>query len=200
MTSSYIIAVDLGGTQIRAARLTEAHELEARVALDTCAQEGFEPVFGRLVSAVRQVWPTAEEGTVSAVGVGVPGPINFKQGLLRFAPNLPGWNNLPLRQMLRDELGVPVYVGNDADVAALAEHRFGDLEIRYNTVLHRPDRDYIARRPAEHHFSLGSDGQDLVPSLVILLHRHHRGLAEHDALALHVNQGVGGAQVDRKIV
>jgi len=125
MTSSYIIAVDLGGTQIRAARLTEAHELEARVALDTCAQDGFGPVFSRLVSAVRQVWPTAEEGTVSAVGVGVPGPINFKQGLLRFAPNLPGWENLPLRQMLRDELGVPVYVGNDADVAALAEHRFG---------------------------------------------------------------------------
>jgi glucokinase len=125
MTSPYTIAVDLGGTQIRAARFSEAHEIEKRVALETRAQEGFEPVFGRVIDAARQVWPTHEQASVEAVGLGVPGPINFRQGLLRFAPNLPGWHNVPLRQMLRDALDVPAFVGNDADVAALAEHRFG---------------------------------------------------------------------------
>jgi glucokinase len=125
MTPLYTIAVDLGGTQIRAARFSEAQELEMRIALATRASEGFEVVFRRLITCIRQVWPSEDQGEVAAVGVGVPGPINFRQGLLRFAPNLPGWVNLPLRQMLRDELGVPVFVGNDADVAALAEHRFG---------------------------------------------------------------------------
>ncbi len=121
--ASTMIAVDLGGTQIRAARFSETSEMEERVSLETHAQEGFEPVFGRVLDAVRQVWP--DRGDVAAVGMGVPGPINFKTGLLRFAPNLPGWDNLPLPRMLGDRLGVPVTVGNDADVAALAEHRFG---------------------------------------------------------------------------
>lgn len=122
MTST-MIAVDLGGTQIRAARFSEDYDMEARISLATCAQEGFEPVFERVLDAVRQVWP--DQGEVVAVGVGVPGPTNFKTGFLRFAPNLPGWNDLPLRQMLHDRLQVPVTVGNDADVAALAEYRFG---------------------------------------------------------------------------
>ncbi len=123
MGSSHFIAVDVGGTQIRAARYSDGGEIEARIALETLAAEGFEPVFGRVMSAVRDVWPS--QGEVAGVGLGVPGPINFREGLLRFAPNLPGWNNIPLREMLHDKLGVPAFVANDADVAALAEHRFG---------------------------------------------------------------------------
>lgn len=123
MTSSYFIAVDLGGTQIRAARYTSSEEMEERIALETRAEEGFDAVFARVRDAIRDVWPV--QGDVIAVGLGAPGPLNFKRGLLRFAPNLPGWVNIPLRDMLREELGVPAFVGNDADVAALAEHRFG---------------------------------------------------------------------------
>jgi glucokinase len=123
MLSSHFIAVDLGGTQIRAARYSAGGEMEARIAAETLASQGFEAVFGRVKAAVRAVWPSS--GEVAAVGLGVPGPINFREGVLRFAPNLPGWNNIPLREMLRAELGVPAYVANDADVAALAEHRFG---------------------------------------------------------------------------
>jgi glucokinase len=123
MVSSHFIAVDLGGTQIRAARYSAAGEMEARFAFETLASEGFEAVFERVSTAVHHVWPA--NGEVRAVGLGVPGPINFRQGVLRFAPNLPGWVNVPLREMLRTELGVPAFVANDADVAALAEHRFG---------------------------------------------------------------------------
>jgi glucokinase len=123
MVSSYFIAVDLGGTQIRAARYSADGEMEARYAVETLASAGFDPVLGRVMTAVHDVWPA--RGEVAAVGLGVPGPINFREGLLRFAPNLPGWDNVPLRDMLRAELGVPAFVANDADVAALAEHRFG---------------------------------------------------------------------------
>jgi glucokinase len=125
MASSYYIAVDLGGTQIRSARFSAAQEMEVRVAVETQAEEGLEAVFSRVLSAIRNVWPAPEQGEVAAVALGVPGPINFRAGILRFAPNLPGWVNVPLRKMLREALGVPVFVGNDADVAALAEHRFG---------------------------------------------------------------------------
>lgn len=117
------IAVDLGGTQIRAGRYTEDGELEARVAKPTKAKRGPEAVLACVQDTVREVWP--EQGGVAAIGLGAPGPLDFKQGILRFAPNLPGWINVPLRQLLVDAFNVPAFVGNDADVAALGEHRFG---------------------------------------------------------------------------
>ena len=125
MASSYYIAVDLGGTQIRTARFSAAQEMEERVAVETKAEEGLEAVFSRIISTVHDVWPAADQGEVAAVALGAPGPLNFRTGILRFAPNLPGWVNVPLRKMLQETLGVPAFVGNDADVAALAEHRFG---------------------------------------------------------------------------
>jgi predicted NBD/HSP70 family sugar kinase len=69
---STMIAVDFGGTQIRAARFSRPGESEAKAKLLTQAQKGFEPVFGRVLSAVRQACPM--QGDVVAVGVGVPGP------------------------------------------------------------------------------------------------------------------------------
>ena len=99
--------------------------MESRVAVDTNAHEGFDAVFGRVISSIRRVWPAEESARVAAIGLGAPGPLNFKQGVLRFAPNLPGWINVPLQEMLADRFHVPAFVGNDADVAALAEHRFG---------------------------------------------------------------------------
>jgi glucokinase len=125
VTSKTFIAVDLGGTQIRAARYNQDQAMETRVARDTKAEDGFDAVFERIRSAICDVWPVEGDGTVAAIGLGAPGPLNFKQGVLRFAPNLPGWVNVPLRDLLEDAFDVPAFVGNDADVAALAEHRFG---------------------------------------------------------------------------
>ncbi|MBN1873468.1 MAG: ROK family protein [Anaerolineae bacterium] len=117
------IAVDLGGTQIRTARYTADGVQEARVAMSTGSEDGMDFVLRRVRSAIRQVWPL--EGPVAAIGIGVPGPVDYKHGILRFAPNLPESQNIPFRNLLVNTFGVPVFVGNDADVAALAEHRFG---------------------------------------------------------------------------
>lgn len=123
MTALYFIAVDLGGTQIRAARYTSVDVLEARVAMPTDATEGQSAVLRRVQSAIHQVWPL--DAPVSGIAIGAPGPVDFKRGVLRFAPNLPDWENVPLRDMLLEKFKAPIFVGNDADVAALAEHRFG---------------------------------------------------------------------------
>jgi len=123
MASLYFIAVDLGGTQIRAARYTSDDVLEARVAMPTGADEGQSAVLRRVQSAIHQVWPM--NSPVSGIAIGVPGPVDFKRGVVRFTPNLPGWQNVPMRDILLEKFKVPVFVGNDADVAALAEHRFG---------------------------------------------------------------------------
>jgi glucokinase len=63
--------------------------------------------------------------TLAGVGVSVPGPLDPEQGVLRSPPNLPGWNDVPVRRWLGAALGLPVYLENDANAAALAEWRFG---------------------------------------------------------------------------
>ncbi|MBN1487304.1 MAG: ROK family protein [Anaerolineae bacterium] len=119
------IAVDLGGTQIRAARYTADGVQETRVAMPTQASKGLETVLGRIVKAIQQVWAFEGDGRIEAIALGAPGPTDAKQGIVRFTPNISGWHNVPLRDRLLESFSVPVFVGNDADYAALAEHRFG---------------------------------------------------------------------------
>jgi glucokinase-like ROK family protein len=66
----------------------------------------------------------ASGGTVLGLGVGVPGLVDQASGTLLFAPNL-GWRDVPLGTLLQDSLDAPIFVGNEANMAALGEHYFG---------------------------------------------------------------------------
>jgi glucokinase len=116
------IAIDLGGTRIRAARCRTDGTMEARAEQFTNADEGTEAVLGRMIETTRQVWPDTQP---TAIGVGAPGPVDPYTGVLYDAPNIPALAGLPLRDRLRAAFHVPVYVGNDANLAALAEWRYG---------------------------------------------------------------------------
>ncbi len=119
-----LIAVDLGGTSIRAARFNPSGPPAlAQAKTPTLASEGPEAVISRILNTIERVAPEAAADL--RVGVGAPGPLDPRRGVILEAPNLPGWINLPLRDILQDRLGVPVAVGNDANLAALAEWRFG---------------------------------------------------------------------------
>ncbi len=120
----FIVAADLGGTQIRAALCQEDGTLIKRVNNLTRAAEGLEAVLNRLIETIRAVLPDRIE-EIEAAGVAVPGPLDPQIGEVIFANNLPGWTNIPLKDTLQEEFGLPVHVGNDANVAALAEQRFG---------------------------------------------------------------------------
>ena len=69
------------------------------------------------------MWPEEEE--ILSIGVAAPGPLDPFTGVVLEAPNIPGWNHLPLRQELEERFDVPVVLGNDANLAALGEWRFG---------------------------------------------------------------------------
>lgn len=116
------VAVDVGGTQMRAACYPpdSLHPLR----IDRIStQDGHASPLERLVDLIASVIPNGER--VSAIGVAAPGPINPYKGVLYTAPNVPGWVNLELGPYLQDRFGIPVYLGNDANLAALAEWRFG---------------------------------------------------------------------------
>lgn len=119
---SAVIGVDLGGTRIRAARLTPQLTLQARKEIPTRVQDGPEKIVQRMIGLIREVWPA--DGRVECIGVAAPGPLDPFTGVILSPPNL-GWLNVPLRDMLSEALGVPVIVGNDANAAALAEAMIG---------------------------------------------------------------------------
>ncbi|MFZ6031530.1 MAG: ROK family protein [Chloroflexota bacterium] len=116
------IAIDIGGTQIRAASYAENATVPLKVERIS-TQGAKETPIERLVMAIRKVWP--EEGRVAAIAAAAPGPVDPYQGVVIQAPNIPGWVNLPLGPHLQETFGVPVALGNDANLAAMGEWKFG---------------------------------------------------------------------------
>ena len=114
-----IIGVDLGATRIRAALLDDDLNLLERTETLTQSSEGPDAVIDRIREQIRAVWP--QDGEVRGIGVSSVGPLDPVNGVIVAATNMPGWYEIPLGQRLHDTFDVPVYVGNDANVAALAE-------------------------------------------------------------------------------
>ncbi|MBN1200264.1 MAG: ROK family protein [Anaerolineae bacterium] len=124
MTDKLIIGVDLGGTQMRAASFDAELNMLERVAEPTLAHEGPDRVVERLLALVARVLPEEREA-IEGIGVSAPGPINPYTGTIFSPPNLPGWVSVPLRKLIQERFGVTSYLGNDANVAALAEAERG---------------------------------------------------------------------------
>ncbi len=118
--SEVILAVDLGGTRMRAARLDEQLNILQRAEVPTLAAQGPDKVIERMIALLQEVWPQ-DGAAVGGIGISSPGPLNPATGVVLAPPNLPGWHSVPLAERLRQAFGVPVYVGNDANVAVLAE-------------------------------------------------------------------------------
>jgi len=118
----HVVGVDLGGTQIRAVLADREGTVIARDQRMTDADEGPAAVIARVIDSIRTV---TGDANVAAIGIGAPGPIDPHRGIVLMGPNLPGWKHVDLRNALYEPFGVPVFVGNDANLAALAEHRYG---------------------------------------------------------------------------
>ncbi|HEY3290828.1 MAG TPA: ROK family protein, partial [Anaerolineae bacterium] len=124
-TTATVIAVDLGGTNIRAALIDHEGKILKRIKQPTHGSDGPDGVIKRMVEAMRGVWPEQSASTVKAAAVASPGPLNPYKGIVNYAPNLPGWLDVPLRDILHRELNIPIAIGNDANLAALGEQRYG---------------------------------------------------------------------------
>lgn len=119
---SLIVAVDIGGTQMRAACYThEKLKPIKQKKIPTLASKpgGLE----RLKSVIEDVWPQTE--AVAAIGLGSPGPLDPHSGYLLAPPNNPEWHNFPLAPSIEKHFSVKTYLDNDANLAGLAEYRFG---------------------------------------------------------------------------
>jgi glucokinase len=117
------IAVDMGGTNIRAARFAPNGQLLQRARHPTPKDAGGEVVLEQIAGAIREVLPT-DDG-VKAIGISAPGPLDPFSGVLYRAANVPSWVNFPLKDKVESIFELPVAVGNDANLAAMGEWKFG---------------------------------------------------------------------------
>ncbi len=118
------VAVDLGGTNLRAARISEDGTILKRAETPTEAQSGVDNVVSRIVGVIREAMG-GDRSSVSGVGVGFAAPLDAEKGVVLQAPNLKGWINIPLGEKLKSALSMPVVVENDANAAALGEFWIG---------------------------------------------------------------------------
>lgn len=119
-----IVAVDLGGTSLRAALFeSDSPTPIEHTKVPTEADRGPDAVIQRIIEAIESVLP--ESTTDIRIGVGVPGPVDPFAGVILEAPNIPGWKDIHLQRSLQDHFKRPVRLGNDANVAALGEWRHG---------------------------------------------------------------------------
>lgn len=126
MTKRYV-GIDLGGTNLKLGLVSASGHMVERLSSPTEAARGPDHVLGRMAEAVRDICKLAgiPLTDVAAVGVGAPGPLDTKAGKVVFAPNMPGWRNIMVRDTLHRNLGRPVVVENDANVAGYGEFRCG---------------------------------------------------------------------------
>jgi len=121
------LGIDLGGTKIFTGLVSAAGEIIAQDYRKTRAKKGLQVVLQRLTDSAVQVMQNAgvAPGDVQAVGLGAPGPVNLAKGVVVSPPNLPGWEKVPLRDLLEKRLEIPTFLENDANAAALGEYCFG---------------------------------------------------------------------------
>lgn len=119
--AEYVVGVDLGGTKILSGIFKHSLDCVGTAKVSTKSQRGVESVIERIDRCVRDAVDEADLTLkqVAGVGIGAPGAVDFETGTVIFAPNMDGWKEVPLKKTLEKRLGVPVFVENDCNIAAL---------------------------------------------------------------------------------
>ncbi len=121
--NNHVLAADVGGTNTRMAVVTDEGEILTLSKKSTRCKEGRKEMMKFLVSFARETIEESQLPTekICGMGIGFPGPLNAESGTIFNPPNLTGWDNVPLKDILEEELKMPVSVENDANCAALGE-------------------------------------------------------------------------------
>jgi len=128
----FILGLDIGGTKLAAGVAGDDGRLLSREVIPAGTEEGPEAMIARLVAMGRRVVDASgvAPSDIAATGVSCGGPLDIRTGMVREPTNLPGWVDVPLVDRLTADFagllgGRPVYLENDANAAAMAEHRYG---------------------------------------------------------------------------
>ncbi len=123
----YAIGIDIGGTKISVTLGTSSGKILIRKKVLTRTGSRSKACIREIGTCVEAILRECEIPKNRIIGIGIcaPGPVNSKRGVLPRSPNLPGWAGVPLCNLLKQKLKLPVFIANDANAAALGESVFG---------------------------------------------------------------------------
>lgn len=124
MDAQLAIGIDLGGTNLKAALVDRGATVLAQAARTSDAARGPRAVVAEMVELGRELLRSSGQSLDAVVGVGIgsPGPLSARRGVIHQCANLPGWKSVPLRDMARDAFDRPAVLENDANAAAYGEY------------------------------------------------------------------------------
>lgn len=126
-----VIGIDIGGTKINACLIDDKGNIVERHMLDTEASKGRDVVLDNIKKSIDSL---SKEDAVS-IGIGTPGFIDSKNGIITFAGNINGWTGFNLKEAIEDYTDLPVFVENDANIALIAEKWLGACKDSENVVM-----------------------------------------------------------------
>ncbi len=122
-----VLAIDLGGTKIFAAIISNKGQVIARKRCLTLANEGPEVTINQILSAIDYLLAqrNIDLSRLDSICVAAAGAIDSERGLVTSSPHLPGWHDVSLRDIVKEKYKVNTFLINDANAIALGEHHFG---------------------------------------------------------------------------
>jgi glucokinase len=123
-TEKYAIGVDLGGTSVKLGIVSQQGKIIRKTAVETKAEDGPESVIAQIKYGIN-ILLHKNKFKLYGIGIGSPGTVSIKNGLVENPPNFPGWKKINLGMIIKKEFHTKVYVDNDANAAAIGEMIFG---------------------------------------------------------------------------
>jgi len=123
-SQKYAIGVDLGGTNIKIGIVSEKGKLIKSTLIKTDADDGPKKVISNIQKVIEEIL-IKNKFKIQGIGIGCPGVISIKKGVVENAPNLPGWKKVKLGPIIKNKFGYKVHLENDANAAAIGELIFG---------------------------------------------------------------------------
>jgi glucokinase len=151
MKQDILLGLDIGGTKSSAILATRDGEILDRESGPTEVEEGPRATIARLVSDAKKMLTRTSISHDQVLGIGIScgGPLDPKTGIVYSPPNLPGWDAVPIVQIVSDALHLPAVLENDADCCALAELYFGAGRGKENVQIADPVHARLMKRAKE---------------------------------------------------
>ncbi len=130
--NKYIVGIDVGGTKC-AVVLGQTSEngntllILDKIRFETEISKGPNYIIQQMVECIKKILSqhNLSNESIRSIGISCGGPLDHVTGVIKNPPNLIGWDNIPIVQMIQDTFGIPTYLQNDANACALAEWKYG---------------------------------------------------------------------------
>ena len=131
-----VFGIDIGGTSIKGATINEKGIILDRFSLDVNKTDSPEYTLGKLCDIINSIIKDNKyDESISGIGIGTPGIIDFEKGMILSSPNLPTWCMFKIKDFIKENTNLPVEINNDANAAALGESTFGSGKSYDNVVM-----------------------------------------------------------------